>query len=138
MLSLKKKKMVASHVFFRSSSTYAKIKEWLGRMAPKVLNNAHFSLASLSVRPLGYITTVAGSFCRQRYLSGQCRACLVLYRWQVLPYAVLGLGRDGANSLASSRLETWALEDSTVEKRYRKHKVPTQISRYICNKAPNT
>ena len=32
-----------------------------------------------------------------------------------MPYAALGLGRDGANNLASSRLESWALDDSSVE-----------------------
>ena len=33
-----------------------------------------------------------------------------------MPYAALGLERDGANNLASSRLESWALNDSSVEK----------------------
>ena len=33
-----------------------------------------------------------------------------------MPYAALGLGPDGANNLASSRLESWALDDSSVEK----------------------
>ena len=28
----------------------------------------------------------------------------------------LGLGRDGANNLASSRLESWALDDTSVKK----------------------
>ena len=32
-----------------------------------------------------------------------------------MPYAALGLERDGANNLASSRLESWALDDSSVE-----------------------
>ena len=34
----------------------------------------------------------------------------------VVPYAALGLGRDGANNLPSSGLESWALDDSSVEK----------------------
>ena len=42
----------------------------------------------------------------QARLSGQCRACLVSHPWQLVPYAALGLGRDGANNLASSRLES--------------------------------
>ena len=32
-----------------------------------------------------------------------------------MPYAALGLGRDGANNLASSCLESWTLDDSSVE-----------------------
>ena len=105
---------------------------------------AHFSLVSLSVRPRVY--TVAGSCGRQRFsahavhasshtpgswcptllwvsdgtgqatLSGPCRACLVSHPWQLVPYSALGLGRDGTNNLASSRLESWALDDPSVEK----------------------
>ena len=45
-----------------------------------------------------------------------CRACLVSHPWQLVPCAALGLGRDGANNLASSRLESWALDDTSVEK----------------------
>ena len=52
----------------------------------------------------------------QATLSGPCRACLVSHPWQLVPYAALGLGQDGANNLASSRLESWALDDSSVEK----------------------
>ena len=33
-----------------------------------------------------------------------------------MPYAALGLGRDGADNFASSRLESWALDDWSVEK----------------------
>ena len=33
-----------------------------------------------------------------------------------LAAGALGLGRDGANNLASSRLESWALNDTSVEK----------------------
>ena len=36
--------------FFRSSSTYAKIQEWLGRIPPKIQKFAYFSLVSLSPR----------------------------------------------------------------------------------------
>ena len=28
----------------------------------------------------------------------------------MVPYAALGLGRDGADNIASSRLESWALD----------------------------
>ena len=52
----------------------------------------------------------------QATLSSPCRACLVSHPWQLVPYAALGLGRDGANNLASSCLESWALDDSSVEK----------------------
>ena len=41
----------------------------------------------------------------QATLSGPCSACLVSHPWQLVPYAALGLGRDGANKLALSRLE---------------------------------
>ena len=44
-----------------------------------------------------------------------CCACLVSHPWQLVPYDALGLGWDGANNLASSRLESWALDDSSVE-----------------------
>ena len=41
----------------------------------------------------------------QATFSSPCRACLVSHPWPLVPYAALGLGRDGANNLASSRLE---------------------------------
>ena len=93
--------------------------------------------AKLKARP---IAASARSYCvggqlLQATLSGPCRACLVSHPRQLVPYATLGLGRDGANNLASSRLESWALDDSSVEKtpyifRLRQHKAPTQIPRY--------
>ena len=49
-------------------------------------------------------------------LSCSCRACLVSQLWQLAPNAALGLGRDEANNLASSRLESRALDDPSVEK----------------------
>ena len=52
----------------------------------------------------------------QATFSSPCRACLVSHPWQLVPYAALGLGRDEANNLASSRLESWALDGSSVEK----------------------
>ena len=51
----------------------------------------------------------------QATFVGPCRACLVSHPWQLVPYAALGLGLDGANHLASPRLESWALYDSSVE-----------------------
>ena len=41
----------------------------------------------------------------QATFSSPCRASLVSHSWQLVPYAALGLGRDRANNLASSRLE---------------------------------
>ena len=45
----------------------------------------------------------------QATFSGACCACLVSHPWQLVPYAALGLGRDGESSLASPRLEFWTL-----------------------------
>ena len=100
--------------------------------AQNTKKNAH--LARLAQRPLEHL--YCGGQLLQATLSGPCRACLVSHPWQLVPYAALGLGRDGANNLASSRLESWALDDSSVETTnnamfiFRQHKVPTQISRY--------
>ena len=49
----------------------------------------------------------------------------------LVPCAALGLGRDGTNNLALSRLESWAI-DACGKKdifSFRRHKVPTQTSR---------
>ena len=54
-----------------------------------------------------------GQLLQARFFS-PCRACLVAHPWQLVPYAALGLGRDGANNLASSRLESWGLDDTSV------------------------
>ena len=74
-------------------------------------NESDFSLVSLSDRPRIY----RGGPFLQATLPRLCRACLVSHPWQLLPYAVLGIGRDAANNLASSRLESWAVDDSSVE-----------------------
>ena len=70
-------------------------------------------LACLAQRPSARL--YCGGQLLQATLSGPCRACLVSHPWQLVPYAGLGLGRDGANNLASSRLESWALDGSSVE-----------------------
>ena len=71
-------------------------------------------LACLAQRPSARLYCCGGQLL-QATLSGPCRACLVSHPWQLVPYAALGLGRDGANNLASSRLESWALDDSSVD-----------------------
>ena len=73
-----------------------------------------------------FILCVAGSCCRQRFLAHAVHASSHTPGSWCLTYAALGLGRDEANILASSRPESWALDDSSVEKT----PVPTQISRY--------
>ena len=70
-------------------------------------------LACLAQRPPARL--YCGGQLLQATLPGPCRACLVSHLWQLVPYAALGLERDGANNLASSRLESWALDDSSVE-----------------------
>ena len=71
-------------------------------------------LACLAQRPSARL--YCGGQSLQATLSGPCRACLVSHPWQLAAYANLGLGRDGANNLASSRLESWAFHDTRVEK----------------------
>ena len=84
-------------LFIRSSSTYAKIQEQLGRIPPKYKKNA--LLACLAQRPSARLYCCGGQLL-QATLPGPCRACLVAHPWQLVPYAALGLGRDGANDLA--------------------------------------
>ena len=70
-------------------------------------------LACLAQRPSA--RSYCGGHLLQATISGPCHACLVSHPWQLVPYAALGLGRDGVNNLASSRLELKALDDSSVE-----------------------
>ena len=87
--------------------------------------------AKLKARPVAASACLycVGGQLLQATLSGPCRACLVSHPCQLVPYAALGLGRDGANNLASSRLESWALDDSSVEK--------TPYSVLDCTKRPH-
>ena len=101
--------------FIRSSSTYAKTlsKYSSGVYRPKYKQCA--LLACCAQRPSARLY-YCGRQLLQATLSGQCRACFVSHPWQLVPYAAVGLGRDVANNLASSRLESWALDDSSVGK----------------------
>ena len=67
--------------------------------AQNTKKNALF--ACLAQRPSARL--YCGGQLLQAALSGPCRACLVSHPWQLVPYAALGLGRDGANDLASPR-----------------------------------
>ena len=61
------------------------------------------------------VFTVAGNCCRQRFLAQAVHASS--HPWQLVAYAALGLGRDGANNLASSRFESWAVDVRVRKKR---------------------
>ena len=74
----------------------------------------HFSLVSLSVRPRVY-TAVAGSCCRQRCYLAHAVHVSSHTPGSWCPTLLWVSDGTGANNLASSRLESWALDDSSVE-----------------------
>ena len=84
-------------------------------LSPSYPNSNHVQLKARPIAASARLYCAGGQLLEAR-VSGPCRACLVLHLYQLVPYAALGLGRDGANNLASSRLESWALDDSSVEK----------------------